>query len=239
MSPLTEPALILWDIDHTLLTTGGVSHEVYARAFRTVVGTPMAALADMAGRTERAIVLDTLALNHVADPEDKLDAFYAALGEVARDMKDQMRAHGRRLPGAAEAIAGLANADLIQSVVTGNLPAIAAVKLEAFDLLDGLDTSVGGYGDDGSDRADLVRLALQRAATAYGRPFAAKRTVIVGDTPHDIRGAHDAGAVAIGVATGRSSVEDLAAVGAEVVFADLSDTAAVRTAVFQSLLGGI
>jgi len=133
--------------------------------------------------------METLALNNVPDPDAKFDALYDALGKAARARKSQMRAHGRRLPGVAEAIREFARGYVVQSVVTGNIHSIATTKLEAFGLLEGLDVVVGGYGDDGADRAVLVRLAIERAGAVYGLDFQPKRTVVIGDTPHDIRGA--------------------------------------------------
>jgi hypothetical protein len=90
---------------------------------------------------------------------------------------------------------------------------------------DGLDFSVGGYGDDGSDRADLVRLARKRASEKYGHDFAGTRAVVIGDTPHDVRGALDADALAVGVASGRHTSDELRQAGAHVVLAGLTEFA--------------
>jgi phosphoglycolate phosphatase-like HAD superfamily hydrolase len=133
-----------------------------------------------------------------------------------------MREAGERLPGAQQAIAALVGTVTAQSVVTGNARAIAKIKLEALDLAEHIDFEVGGYGEDGADRAVLVRLAIQRAERKYGVRFDPRRVVVIGDTPHDIKGAHDNGAVAVGVATGGSSAEELTAAEADVVLADLT-----------------
>lgn len=222
--------LILWDIDHTLVSIKGVSREIYSRAFEQVIGRPMEHLADMAGRTEEAIIRETLTLNGV-DPTESFASFYTALGEAARSLEPAMREHGRALPGAAEAIAGFADEGYVQSVVTGNIKSIAITKLEAFSLDEHIDFEVGGYGDDGSDRAELVRLAIQRTEAKYNHGFKAEHAVVIGDTPHDIRGALDNGALAVGVATGSSSMEELTAAGANVVLPDLLDLMALRAAV--------
>jgi phosphoglycolate phosphatase len=223
-----EPSLVLWDIDHTLVRIAGVSREIYAEAFWLVTGQPLRELADMAGRTERAIIVDTLILNGVADPESRIDAFLPALGDAARRLRDRMREAGERLPGAQEAIAALAGTVTAQSVVTGNARAIAMTKLEALDLAEHIDFEIGGYGEDGADRAVLVGLAIQRAERRYRVRFDPRRVVVIGDTPHDIKGAHDNGAVAVGVATGGSSAEELTAAGADVVLADLTKLDALR-----------
>jgi phosphoglycolate phosphatase-like HAD superfamily hydrolase len=229
---VTEPALILWDIDRTLLEIKGVSREIYARAYQLVTGSPMEQLADMTGRTERAIIFETLRLGGITEPEPLLPAFYDALGEAARQLQDRMRCAGRSLPGAGEAIAALVADGIVQSVVTGNLRSIADVKLAAFGLTDHLDLEVGGYGDDDSDRAVLVRLAVKRAEAAYQVTFPRPRVVVIGDTPHDVKGAHDVGVRAVGVATGSSTVADLEAAGTDAVLPDLTRPRALQAAVF-------
>lgn len=226
------PALVLWDIDGTLVSTGGMSREVYAQAFEAVVGRPLRALADMAGRTERAIIAETLALNDVPDADGLFTSFYAALAAATEQLRDRFATVNRALPGSAGAVAALAGAGVVQSVVTGNIRSIATVKLDVFGLSAGLDLVVGGYGDDGADRAVLVGLARQRAAARYGREFPADSVVVIGDTPHDVRGALDVGARAVAVATGSSGPAELLAAGAHAVLPDLADPVAVRAAVF-------
>jgi phosphoglycolate phosphatase-like HAD superfamily hydrolase len=221
------PQLVLWDIDHTLVSIKGVSRDIYARAFEQVIGRPMERLADMTGRTEQAIITDTLVLNGV-DPSTSFGLFYAALGEAARSLEPEMRQHGTALPGAGGAIASLEGGGRVQSVVTGNIKSIAITKLEAFGLNRLIDFEVGGYGDDGSDRAELVRLAIERAAAKYNVGFTARHAVVIGDTPHDVRGARDNGAVAVGVATGGSTADELAKAGADLVLPSLVDIEQLR-----------
>lgn len=224
-------ALVLWDVDHTLVNAGGVGRIFYARAFEAVTGRALTEIAPMTGRTERAIITDTLKLNGVSDPDVLFDNFYSALGEAAEGAIDQIRETGRALPGAAEAITAFDGAHAVQSLVTGNIRPIAIAKLRAFNLADSIDFEVGGYGDDGHDRADLVRFARERAEAKYGTSFAGKRTFIIGDTPHDITGAHGAGAYAIGVATGGSSADELKAAGADLVVSGLTELDALRGAI--------
>lgn len=224
--------LVLWDIDHTLVSITGVSREIYGRAFEQLTGRPLVHLADMAGRTEQAISRETLALNGV-QPDDVIDDFYAALGSAAHALEPRMREQGRALPGAREALSALAVDGVVQSVVTGNLRDIAVTKLEAFELHGFLDLAVGGFGDVSSDRAVLVRLAIEQAAAAYEYAFTAEHTIVIGDTPHDVKGAHDNGVVAVGVATGLSSADELAAVGADLVLPSLLDLPALQNVVLS------
>lgn len=223
------PLLILWDIDHTLVSIHGVSREIYARAFGQVTGRQMEHLADMTGRTERAIITETLTLNGV-DPDTSFDAFYIALGDAARYLEGAMRTNGEVLPGTAEAIALFADEGYVQSVVTGNIRSIAVTKLEAFGLHNHIDFEVGGYGDDGSDRAELVRLAIERTEAKYNHGFKAEYAIVIGDTPHDIRGALDNGVLAVGVATGSSYIDELVAAGADIVLPDLRDIRVLQAA---------
>lgn len=224
------PLLLLWDIDHTLISTSGVGREIYAQAFERVYGRPLVHLADMSGRTEYGITRDTLALNgvepdHPEHPDRSAETFYSALTTAALGMADRMRDEGRTLSGAREALAALATEGTVQSVVTGNLPDIAAAKLKAFDLDGFLDLEVGGYGNIARDRAVLVRMAIESAQEKYDQPFGAENTVVIGDTPHDVKGALDNGVLAVGVATGFSSLDDLHASGAHLVLPDLVDLA--------------
>jgi phosphoglycolate phosphatase-like HAD superfamily hydrolase len=225
MPTRSDPTLILWDVDRTLVTIGtGLSRETWSLAFSRVTGHTPTVFPDMSGRTDRAIVAEVLRLNGIARTDPLVAALYAALGDTAAEYADRMREAGTVLPGARETVAALAARGTVQTLVTGNLRPIARTKLAACDLTAHLDLAVGGYGDDSADRADLVRLARERAASAYGASFTGPRTVVIGDTPHDIRGAHDAGALAIAVTTGRFTAADLAA--ADLVLPDLTHHAA-------------
>lgn len=122
-----------------------------------------------------------------------------------------------------------------QSVLTGNIRAVAEVKLAALGLRDRLDLCIGAYGDDHEDRTELVQVARRRAAGVHGRSgaaFAGTATVVIGDTPLDIAAALAAGARAIGVATGSYAAADLTAAGAHAVLPSLADTALVLDAIF-------
>jgi phosphoglycolate phosphatase len=234
----SEPSLILWDVDCTLVDIGQVSREIYAHAFFDVTKQPLRKLADMTGRTDKAILFDTLALHGVAGPESKFEAFYAALAAAADDLRQKMYSQGCRLPGAQAAISALARDGVVQTVVTGNIKAIAVTKLEVFGLTEHIDFEIGGYGSDDSTRAALVRLAWQRAEDKYSRRFKPGHIVVIGDTPHDIQAAHEVGVHAVGVATGSSTVEELIGAQADAVVADLTDTKAFVVAVLRRALQG-
>lgn len=227
-----RPALIFWDVDHTLVTIGEVSREIYEIAFEEFIGQPLREVADMTGRTERAILAETLMLHGISDPESKFDDFYAELADAAGKLRERMCTVGYRLPGAVEAITALAKNNAVQSVVTGNLKPIAIIKLEVFELAEHLDFEVGAYGSDSDTRPPLIRQAWQRAQRKYGQNFEHDRVVVMGDTPLDVAAAREVGVRAVGVATGDSTIDELTAARANAVLPDLTNTEAVIRAVY-------
>jgi phosphoglycolate phosphatase-like HAD superfamily hydrolase len=223
--------LVLWDVDYTLLSAGGLGNSLYEAVFRDLFGRELTAIAPKAGRTDRAILLDTLALAGVAEPQAHVDDFMVLLGHRTSAMDGSARAYVRALPGAAAAISALAAAGARQSVLTGNIRPLAAAKLAAAGLGEHLDLDVGAYGDVHEVRAELVPVARRAARAAYGTDFGGRSTVLVGDTPLDVAAALDTGARAVGVATGSFPAADLVAAGAHTVLPDLTDTSLVLAAV--------
>ena len=120
---------------------------------------------------------------------------------------------------------------MVQSLLTGNIRPLAEVKLGPLGLTGHLDLDVGAYGDTHEIRAELVPVARDLAARAYGRDFGGAATVLVGDTPLDVAAALATGARAVGVATGEFTVADLEASGAHAVLPDLADTGRVLAAI--------
>ena len=218
---------MLWDVDYTLVGADGLGTRLYEVVFREMFGRELTEVAPKAGRTDRAIIGDTLALAGVARTE--VDAFLATLARVAAD--GAVPGPVRPLPGAAEAIAALASAGIRQSVLTGNVRPLAEEKLRRAGLGEHLDLDAGAYGDVHEVRAELVAVARHAAGRAYGPDFSGPATVLVGDTPLDVAAALATGARAVAVATGSYPAADLAAAGAHVVLPDLTDTARVVAAV--------
>jgi phosphoglycolate phosphatase len=228
--------LVLWDVDHTLLDAGGAGVALLRQAFTELFGCPFPATPPMAGRTDRAIELEILTRAGLADPAAQLPAFQRLAAGLAPEFGELVRSGGRVLPGAAEALAAVAaladgSTGPVQSVLTGNLRAIARVKLAALGLDRFLDLQVGAYGDDHEVRADLVPLARASAAAAYRADFGGDATVLIGDTPLDVEAARLTGARSVGVASGGFTAAELAAAGADVVLPSLADTPAVLAAV--------
>ena len=226
--------LVLWDIDHTLIDSGGAGVHVYQLVFRDLFGRDLPDLVPFAGRTERAIVLDLLALAGIREPRRHVDEFLARIGAHAPELAGLVAERGRALPGAAAALAAVAAQTRLiaaQSVLTGNVQAMAEMKLHTLGLADHLDLGIGAYGDTTECRADLVPMARSKAALAYRHDFAGSETVLMGDTPLDVAAALSAGARSLGVATGDWTAAELAAAGADAVLPDLTDPWAVVAAI--------
>jgi phosphoglycolate phosphatase len=219
--------LVLWDVDYTLVAADGLGTRLYEVVFREMFGRDLTAVAPKAGRTDRAIIGDTLALSGI--PVSEIGPFLTSLTRAAE--AGGVPGAVRPLAGAAEAIAALAAAGIRQSVLTGNIRPMAALKLERAGLRDHLDLNAGAYGDVHEVRSELVTAARRAAARAYGTDFPGLRTVLIGDTPLDVAAALATGARVVAVATGSYPAADLAAAGAHVVLPDLADTAQVVTAV--------
>ncbi|OKI04918.1 phosphoglycolate phosphatase [Streptomyces sp. CB02923] len=210
--------LVLWDIDHTLVDTRGVGRALFAAAFRQVTGLEMKDQAKIDGLTEPVIFRETAKLHGLTTTREDFEAFAQALGEGHVRRAADLRERGHALDGAASALDALADRGLLQTVVTGNIRVAAEVKVATFGLDHHLDLSVGAYGEDAEERAELVTIALKRV------DHQAVEAVLVGDTPADIEAGLTAGVRAVGVATGRSNADELRAAGADVVLSDLSDT---------------
>ena len=224
--------LVLWDIDHTLIESGGVGGKVYAAAFKKVTGRRLVHMAELSGRTEPVIFRETLQLHGIDDPDDLFDRFAEEQARGYAERADELRTRGRALPGAAEALSTLASQDhVIQSVLTGNTRQSAQIKLAVFGLDRYLNLDIGAYGTDSDVRADLVEIARHRAAAGHGVQFDRDSTVLIGDTPNDVKAARDGSARVIAVATGKDSEDDLADAGADTVFADLTNIDALLAAI--------
>jgi phosphoglycolate phosphatase-like HAD superfamily hydrolase len=232
---VTTARLILWDIDHTLIETGGVGSEVFRDAFEQVTGRKIEKLADVTGRTEPIIFRETLEMYDIEDPGDYFPKFVQAQAEGYRSRAEEMRRRGRVMPGAREALESLAAIPSIhQSVLTGNPRPSAEAKLSIFDLATLLNGNTGAYGDDDAVRANLVNIARQRAREQTGITFTDKATVIIGDSPSDVEAALNGGAQIIAVASGKTPAKELQSAGATTVLDGLSDTAAVIRALAES-----
>ncbi|MFB8037082.1 HAD family hydrolase [Streptomyces sp. NPDC056004] len=221
--------LVLWDIDHTLIATRGLGRELFGECFEHVTGVRMEQQAAVDGMTEPVIFRETARLHGITSDRAMFEAFARCSSERHRLRAGDLREHGHALPGAAAALGWLASLDdFVQTVVTGNIRAVAETKLAVF----GLDTYIrfpyGGYGEDHDDRAELVRTAIARTADALGNPVNTTDVLLIGDTPADVAAARSAGVAVLGVATGRSTRDDLAKAGATETVPDLQHLDVLR-----------
>jgi phosphoglycolate phosphatase-like HAD superfamily hydrolase len=222
------PKLILWDIDGTLIASGGVAGECFHAAMRQVYGGESDSVRrSYAGKTDQQIILETFPDRHPAELLQRLPVFTEAYLALLDARRDELAARGRVLPGVPAALAALREAGALQSVLTGNLAPVARLKLERMGLVDLLDLEAGAFGSDHARRTELVPFACQRAARRYGGSFTGADVIVVGDTPNDIACARASGSRAVAVATGPFPPDDLLAHAPDAVLADLSDTAAV------------
>jgi phosphoglycolate phosphatase-like HAD superfamily hydrolase len=212
----------MWDVDYTLLRGGGVASRAWRSAFTELTGIAWRANPIYAGRTDMDICGQVFTAHGVTDctPE----RFFLTYVEHVRAIEHEFGEQGALMPGVRDVLARLGkDQNVVQTLVTGNVPEVAVAKVTAFDLAAAFDAEVGGYGTDDSVRATLVRRSLERAEAKYGERFAA---VVVGDTVHDVSAALANGALAVGVATGSTKMAELVLAGAHAVLPDLSDVEA-------------
>lgn len=224
--------LVLFDIDGTIMSTGGIGRQCFHRAIEAVHGPlPQAAGWRFAGKTDPQICQELLAEAGVA-PEAIARLTPAVLDHyldgLEAGLKTAPECHLK--PGVRELLAALAShSNATIGLLTGNVERGARIKLAHFSLLPYF--ALGAFGSDHADRRALPAIALDRAASATGHRHVGKEIVIIGDTEHDIRCGEAHGVRTIAVATGPFSAEDLASHGADHVFADLAETDRVLEAI--------
>ena len=222
--------LILFDIDGTLVLTGGAGARAMTRAFRDVFGGADGIGAiPMAGRTDAWIVGQMAAAHGVHCGEDCFRRFHEVyIGHLAREVLEPGPRKGV-LPGVRHLLDTIASrSDAYLGLLTGNVRRGAEIKLRHFGLWDYF--GAGAFGDEAHDRNGLPTTAIASVAEAGGPAVRAEDAVIIGDTPLDIAVAVAGGARSVGVATGSYPADALRDSGADAVFEDLSDADAVLKA---------
>lgn len=222
MSITTERIAILFDIDGTLIITGGAGATSWRLAFDELYGIP----ADIGeftdtGMTDPDVGRQTFAAVLHRQPERKeftrlLERRLHYLHRTVAESKDY-----RVLAGVEELLPRLIDDGYLLGLVTGNLEAAAHIKLHRAGL--NRFFSFGGYGSDSTDRGELTRIALKRAALVYGEPVTPEQAIVVGDTPHDVAGAHAAGMACVGVGSHHFTVDQLREAGADYAVATLEE----------------
>jgi phosphoglycolate phosphatase-like HAD superfamily hydrolase len=216
------PVAVLFDIDGTLISTGGAGAESWKWAFQKVVGIP----ADIgqytdAGWTDPEVARGTFERVMGRGPTDEeLAAVYEAYLWIIPDNVQASEAY-RVLDGVYDLLPELLERGVTLGLTTGGMEGSAHVKLGRGQL--NRYFSVAGYGSDSPDRVELTKKAIERVGDLRGEAVDPADVLVVGDTPRDVTAALGAGAVPVGVASHKHSVEDLRGAGAEYVIESLKD----------------
>lgn len=220
-SSASAPTAVLWDIDGTLLSSGGVSARAFLDAVKHVAGRrPEGRGLDLGGRIDPEIA--AVLLRSIDADEQLVPEVLARLRESADSWADELRENVLALPGVVDVLARLESAGVRQTVVTGNIEAVAMLKLHAAQLIPPIDPTLGGYGDSGTTRVEVASSALDRLSLA-GWPRFLDTCWIVGDTPRDLQCARALGIRCALVATGRHSLGSMANLGADLLLPSLAD----------------
>lgn len=210
----------LFDIDGTLLSSGGAGKAALEAAFTEDFGVALRHHVPYAGRTDRAIMRDLFRLHDMDDSAANTTRLMTAY--LARLPESLNKHRGRVLPGIVTLLDWLTNTGRFSiGLLTGNIRAGAKVKLGHYGLYERF--AFGGFGDHHFDRDDVAREAHAQIYEHLGHPVASDRIWVIGDTPLDVKCARAIGARVIAVATGQHSVEQLKAAEPDIVLADLSD----------------
>jgi phosphoglycolate phosphatase len=210
--------LLLFDIDNTLLSTGGAGGLGMNLAFQEMFGISDGfANVELSGRTDLFILSEGLRHHGISGGlEAHLPAFLQSYHRhLSRTLKERK---GHLEPGFPHVLdALLQRGDVRLGLATGNFSEAAWMKLDHYEIRQYFVD--GAFGDESLDRAEMVRTGIQR----FARDVPAKDVLVIGDTPHDVSAALANGLVAVGVATGTYSVDQLRDSGAQLVFEDFTD----------------
>ncbi len=222
MSTGAQHIAILFDIDGTLIDTGGAGAASWRLAFDELYGIP----ADIgqftdAGMTDPDVGRKTFVAVLGREPERKeftrlLERRLHYLHQTVAESKQY-----RVLPGVLELLPKLLEDGYLTGLVTGNVEAAAHIKLHRAQL--NRFFSFGGYGSDSNDRGEVARIALRRATCVYGEALEPEQAIVVGDTPRDAAAAHAAGLKCVGVASHHFDEQQLRDGGADYVIGSLQE----------------
>jgi phosphoglycolate phosphatase len=200
--------LVLFDIDGTLVHTGGAGVKAFAKVFADEFGAKDGfEKLKFAGRTDVSLVREFFRYHNIADTPENLTRFF----ERYVFWLDYILAHSRTeaCPGIWEFIAELQTSSEppLIGLLTGNIRLGAEIKLRHFDLWKNFET--GAFADDSEDRDEIAAVAKQRASRILGKNLRGEEVLVIGDTPLDIRCGRAIGAKVLAVATGGATLEEL------------------------------
>jgi phosphoglycolate phosphatase-like HAD superfamily hydrolase len=203
---------VLFDIDGTLLVTGGAGAVAWQRAFEELHGVE----ADISEHTEAGMTDPEIAeivfrevIGRDGTPAERSQAIAGYLNHLADAVAES---DGYRvMPGIEELLPRLMDKGVLLGLVTGNIEAAAHIKLDRAHL--NRFFGFGGYGSDSRDRTELTKKALERGELISGGGLDPTTAISVGDTPRDVEAGHGAGIKVVGVATGSYTVDQLKSAG--------------------------
>jgi phosphoglycolate phosphatase len=217
----TKPVVVLFDVDETLVHTGGSGARSWNAAFETLFGVPADIGAHSSvGETDPQVAAATfLGVFGRPPTEDELSRLYSHyLLSLAVDIWTSPQY--RVLPGAERLLGQLVDAGVILGLVSGAMEGAARTKLTPANL--NRFFVFGAYGSDSPDRSELTKLAIAKAIRLHDR-LTFDQVYVVGDTPRDVEAAKAAHAVSVGVVPGRYSSEELGAAGADFTLSSLEE----------------
>ena len=229
MADITAKRLYLFDIDGTLITSGGAGETSYREAVEEFCGTlaPLEGL-NFAGNTDTGLARNILS---AAGMEPSQENVVALLDSYLGKLAERIHRHeGRLLPGIIALLDRMKERpDCVLALLTGNLAVGAEVKLTHYGVWHYF--GFGAYADDHHLRNELGPVAQTRALEEHGEEFPPDRIYVIGDTPRDIECGKAFGALTVGVATGKYSRAELASHDPDFLFDDFSDPDAVLAAI--------
>jgi phosphoglycolate phosphatase len=213
---------VLFDIDGTLLVTGGAGGVAWQRGFEELYGVE----ANIAEHTDAGMTdpeIAAIVFREVIGREGTAEERARAIGCYLKHLPDAVAdSDGYRvMPGVEALLDRLIDDGLLLGLVTGNIEAAAHIKLVRAHL--NRFFSFGGYGSDSADRTQVTKAALRRGELVSGGTLMVGTCIAVGDTPRDVKAGHGAGIEVVGVATGSYSVEQLTQAGADWAITDVTD----------------
>ena len=216
-----DPWLLLFDIDGTLVDTGGKGMSALKKTAIEVFGSDGPTL-DLAGATDLGILANLYVHFEIEPTEELTHRFFDIYHRHLEETLGSYPSEGRVLDGVFDLLENLVNHQHARlGLLTGNTELGAEIKLRHYGLHQNF--SFGAYGSDRADRNLLGHIALERASEVTGNLFTPDRILIIGDTPKDIDCAHAIGARCLAVATGHFSAQELQQAGADWVIGSLRE----------------
>ncbi len=213
---------ILFDIDGTLINTGGAGAASWRLAFDELYGisADIGEFTD-AGMTDPAVGRRTFEAVLKRKPERREFTRLMERRNFYLHQTVQESEGYEVLPGVNELLPKLIDGGYMLGIVTGNVEAAAHVKLHRANL--NRFFSFGGYGSDSDERGEVTRIALERASQVYGEKVERDQAFSVGDTPLDVTGAHAAGIECVGVGSHHYTADQLREAGADYAITSLEE----------------